>query len=220
MSELGGLGLPDNVASRLTDVTNPNQTHIGRLYTLESGDDFTAVAQRPLREFMLAPDPQQRTVIAKELNAGPILARGGPGTGKTLIGLYRLKRILSERATESLFDNRKPVFEFLSYTNALVNTSKELFRSLFASRDDVEVRFSTLDRIVTRELADYFAQNGQSLGAPLSAGTLEFRLRQMTLKKMLAQDKTRRETRHFMFRRGLGLISWQKKSPKSLKRMT
>jgi hypothetical protein len=73
MHELDGSGLPHGVLTRLSDyLTNPSQIHIGRLYTLESEDDFTAVAEQPLRDFMLAPDPQQRTVIDKDLNGGPL----------------------------------------------------------------------------------------------------------------------------------------------------
>jgi len=135
----------------ITDyLTSPAQTHIGRLYSLDPGDAIESIASRPLGDFLLA--------------------LGGPGTGKSLIGLYRMRRLLRERSTESLFDTRRPFFRFLSYTNTLVNTSEKMFESI-APRNpsDFVTRFSTFDKMVANGL-EWF---GIKLRPPLSGRRLE-----------------------------------------------
>ncbi len=165
LSELESLNLPTDIAELITDyLTSPAQTHIGRLYSLDPGDAIESIASRPLGDFLLALDPQQRRVVEMPLERGPLLVRGGPGTGKSLIGLYRMRRLLRERSTESLFDTHRPLFRFLSYTNILVNTSKKMFESIAPGNTyDFVAKFYTFDKLVARGLEHFDIQLHPSL---------------------------------------------------------
>ncbi len=174
--ELEKSAIPKGIITRILDyITNPNQSHIGKLYTLSEEDDFIAVAQRPLRDFMLSLDAEQKAVISK-LDKGPLLVRGGPGTGKTLVGLYWLKEII-ENQTASVFNSEQPSFMFISYVNSLVNTSKEVFNSI-TRVNDINISFLTLDKFIASELSSY------KLGGIVKEDDLKFRLKKMTIDKM------------------------------------
>ncbi len=177
--------LPNNELQKITSyLESPGQTHIGALYSLSSktGD---SIKDAPLSSFMLAPDLLQQSVIDKDLDSGPLLVRGGPGTGKSLIGLQRLRRVISERKAETpIFDSTNPTFAFISYTNSLVNTSEEIFKT-FTSFNDVDIQFSTLDLIVKDMLTNYYQRIGEQFGDPVGGGTLTFRLKNLTLMKMV-----------------------------------
>ncbi len=175
IEELEKLKLPQNIIDRVTDyITNPNQNHLGKLYSLEKNESFSAISKRPLSEFMLSLDSQQNKVINKPFKY-PLLVRGGAGTGKTLIGLYRLKKISEERVTESLFDSNNPTFLFMSYTNSLVNTCQEMSKCIFKSSN---ITFSTLDKFIMNSLNKFRR-------VEVSENNLEFRLRKMTMGKIL-----------------------------------
>ena len=165
------LDLPSPIKALIEDyVTNPSQTHVGRLYSLDPEDSISSIASRPLDDFLLALDPQQREAAERPIDTGPLLIQGGPGTGKSLIALYRMRHLLNTRAVESLFDTEKPFFRFLSYTNTLVNTSKSMFQSIaHGGPPHFRVKFSTFDKMVNRGL-EYF---GVSLKGVLSENELE-----------------------------------------------
>lgn len=157
--ELETSDLPDSIKSILIEYqTSPEPTQIGKLYTLQLDDNLNTIAKHPLKKFLITLDKQQKRIIGIDFSKGPIIVRGGPGTGKTIIGLYRLCRMLRERATESIFDiNRKKYFGFITYTNSLVETNKELFESIRPLNiDDVEVTFNTLDQIAKKIVFNYY----------------------------------------------------------------
>lgn len=149
VEELEKLGVPRPVRTRLEDyLTNPNQTHVGRIYALGDQHELASIASQPLSDFLLALDPQQREIVERPLDSGPLMVRGGPGTGKTLICVYRLKRLYHERATESLFSRSAPVFAFVTYNRALTRSNKAVFDKILPEHAAADVRFSTLDRII------------------------------------------------------------------------
>lgn len=156
-AELGDLAIPAQLRARLEDyITAPGQSQIGKLYRLEPQQGFPDIAREPLSAFLLALDPEQREIVEKPLDKGPMLVRGGPGTGKTLIALHRLHRIWSERASESLFDEgRKPWFAFVTYNRSLVKSNELLFKGMVRASDTSRVRFETLDSVVAGMIKKY-----------------------------------------------------------------
>jgi mRNA-degrading endonuclease RelE of RelBE toxin-antitoxin system len=120
LSDLENSQLPSPVSQRVLDYcTNPRPTHMGKLYSLDPNEHFANIGDKPLSAFLLWLDPQQQEIVNKDLNKGPLAVRGGPGTGKTLIGLHRLVQLIERRARET--PPEIPVrFGFISYNKSLV----------------------------------------------------------------------------------------------------
>jgi superfamily I DNA/RNA helicase/mRNA-degrading endonuclease RelE of RelBE toxin-antitoxin system len=101
-----------------------------------------------LTTFLLRLDDEQKRIA--ELNllgaAGPTLVKGGPGSGKSTVALYRIRRLLEEHAG-SMFD--APKILFTTYTNALAKANKDLLKSLLGSGAD-QVTVATLDKLARR----------------------------------------------------------------------
>ena len=117
--------------------------------------DLERYAAGALSSFLLHLDPQQQQFTDWAL-AGPTLVKGGPGSGKSTVALYRVRALMEHhRATAGDPDN-VPAILFTTYTNALINASESLLRQLLAAplglaADDelpAALRISTLDKIV------------------------------------------------------------------------
>lgn len=145
--------LPQHIRARITDyVTSSASSQLGKLYGLSDDAGAESIAGQPLENFLLALDPEQRRVVQLPASGGPYLVKGGPGTGKTLVGLYRLKQMVESRAAEDVFSSGTPVFGCLTYTNTLVGAMQALLQPLLPSSGDYRLHVSTLDKL-TRELA-------------------------------------------------------------------
>ena len=89
--------------------------------------------------FLLRLSPEQEKFVSWAVDgAGPTLVKGGPGTGKSTVALYRVKAMLEalRRAGQ-----QSPRILFTTYTNALVTFSEQLLRSLLGDDADlIQVR--------------------------------------------------------------------------------
>ncbi len=97
-----------------------------------------------LTQFLLKLSPEQERVAARSL-IGPALVKGGPGTGKSLVALYRIKNLLDPdqyRLFEPL-----PRILFLTFGRSLMNASRQLLDELIPDRLD-QVEITNIDRIV------------------------------------------------------------------------
>ncbi|MGA5066373.1 UvrD-helicase domain-containing protein [Streptomyces exfoliatus] len=92
-----------NTASRITLVTGP--------------DELTDVLEKPFAAWRVFLHPSQRRIAYRVSYGGPVQVTGGPGTGKTVVALHRVKHLLS----------RSPDTRVLltTYTNALAGTLRE-----------------------------------------------------------------------------------------------
>jgi superfamily I DNA/RNA helicase/mRNA-degrading endonuclease RelE of RelBE toxin-antitoxin system len=115
-------------------------------------EDLEAYAQGTLRGFLLHLDENQRRFTDWALS-GPTLVKGGPGSGKSTVALYRARAVIEHALEEQ---GRQPEVLFTTYTNALINFSRSLLKQLLANTlelgpDDPlpkSVRVSTVDKIV------------------------------------------------------------------------
>jgi mRNA-degrading endonuclease RelE of RelBE toxin-antitoxin system len=114
-------------------------------------EDMERYAEGTLRGFLLHLDEQQRRFTNWAL-AGPTLVKGGPGSGKSTVALYRV-RALVERALETT--GEIPDMLFATYTNPLINFSRSLLIQLLGDllpiKDDRlprYIRVSTVDSTV------------------------------------------------------------------------
>lgn len=112
--------------------------------------DLLRYKEGDLLGFLLRLDSEQERLVSWSLAAkGPALLKGGPGTGKSIVALYRVRALLDALEAGGKADSR---LLYLTYTNALVAYSRQLLGSLLGPRiERVEVR--TADSLV-RQLVD------------------------------------------------------------------
>ncbi|BAC90678.1 3'-5' exonuclease [Gloeobacter violaceus] len=142
------LPLPNNLISRLLDNLYPRpieEIAVQPEFVLQQPEDLERFVEGDLIAFLLKLDPEQEK-LRDFGSSGPILVKGGPGTGKSTLALYRVKKLLDA--------GHSPVL-FTTYTNALVNYSAQLLEQLLgqnAATAGAEV--STIDRMAYQ----YFSQ--------------------------------------------------------------
>lgn len=154
VDELLDLELPDDVKEKLLHWHEPPT--IDRIIeqptmALDNVEDLNRYMEGSLKRFLLKLDPEQERVAARTLR-GPTLVKGGPGTGKSLVALYRLKNLLEAPEQTRLFTLERPRILFVTYTRALINVSEELLTELLGEIP-AELHVMTLDSKV-RELIE------------------------------------------------------------------
>ncbi len=149
VDEMLKAGIDISIATRIEDYwTNPNPTQVEKLYSLNEGQGAEAIAQRPLGEFLVALDPEQKVALQRLKANGPYLLKGSAGTGKSLVGLYHVRDLIAARAGESMFDRAAPSFGVITYTNTLVDANYAVLRSITPESAHSSIHCSTLDKIV------------------------------------------------------------------------
>jgi len=98
-----------------------------------------------LAEFLLCLDTQQEQAARRALDGhGPTQVKGQPGTGKSIVALYRIRYLL-ERLPIS--KQPEPRILFTTYTNPLVNASRSLLKQLLGVNIK-DVKICTADSII------------------------------------------------------------------------
>ncbi|MCD4742386.1 MAG: UvrD-helicase domain-containing protein, partial [Desulfobacteraceae bacterium] len=115
------------------------------VYELPSADDVKRLLKGTLKGFLLKLDPEQKKVAQKSLK-GPTLVKGGPGTGKSLVALYRIRNLLTPESQQSIFNEQIPKILFVTFSTTLVEHSKQLLTPLVDALIE-NVTISSLDAI-------------------------------------------------------------------------
>ena len=116
------------------------------VYELPSVGYLEKYLDGTLKGFLLKLDPEQEKVAKKYLK-GPTLVKGGPGTGKSLVALYRIRNLMQPDAQRNLFGKKPPRTLFVTYTTTLIRASQQLLKPLLGeSMKNVQV--NNLDKIV------------------------------------------------------------------------
>lgn len=113
-------------------------------------EDLARYAEGDLAGFLLQLDEQQEPLTRWALR-GPTLVKGGPGSGKSTVALYRVRAVVERHQT---LHGKPPQVLFTTYTNALINASESLLRQLLGDTIKLtrggklpkEIRVSTLSR--------------------------------------------------------------------------
>ena len=111
---------------------------------LNDVDDLLRYKEGELLSFLLKLSPEQEKYVSWSINAaGPTLVKGGPGTGKSTVALYRIRSMLEQlqRAGKGA-----PRLLFTTYTNALIKSSEQLLQQLLGANAQY-VRVSTADKL-------------------------------------------------------------------------
>lgn len=127
--------------------TNPKQSQVEKLYALSPGQGVETIAERPLSEFLIMLDPEQRSALARIKAQGPYLLKGSAGTGKSLVGLYHIRDLIIMRAGESLYDTDVARYGVITYTNTLVDANGALLRAITPETAHSGIHCTTLDKV-------------------------------------------------------------------------
>ncbi|WP_204141744.1 3'-5' exonuclease [Halomicronema sp. CCY15110] len=143
--EILELPIPEHLMSRIVDNLYPRpieEISAQREYILQQPEDLDRFVEGNLSAFLLKLDPEQEN-LREFGKQGPVLVKGGPGTGKSTLALYRVETLLS-RGYKSIL--------FTTYTKALVAYSEQLLAQLLEqSPEKAGVKVSTVDGLVYRQ---------------------------------------------------------------------
>jgi len=125
LDDLTTAKIPDRVRDRVFDaITTPNFDQVLNQPSLVTGnpDDLLQFKQGNIIDFLLKLNPEQEKYVSWALNAkGPTLLKGGPGTGKSTVALYRVKAILDELLVQDLASTPKILFTTLMPSSRFLN---------------------------------------------------------------------------------------------------
>lgn len=113
-------------------------------------EDLWRYHEGELLTFLLKLSPEQEKFVHRSLSTGgPTLVKGGPGTGKSMVALYRVRAMIEKMRNEGLAE---PHILFTTYTNALVSSSRQLLEQLLGS-DAHYIKVQTADSIIHSTLS-------------------------------------------------------------------
>jgi len=145
--------VPQDVLSRVIDAVTGRpieQVADQPDLVLEAPDDLLRYRDGELLGFLLRLNAEQEKLAGWALGGkGPTLLKGGPGTGKSTIALYRVRemiRVLREAKVES------PRVLFTTYTRALTRVSEQLLLTLVGPEDMKFIDVRTADSVL-RQIA-------------------------------------------------------------------
>jgi len=118
-------------------------------YVVSNINDLLRFKEGDLIDFLLKLSPEQEKYVNWAINAtGPTLLKGGPGTGKSTIALYRVRAFIQDLRKQGRDTVR---ILFTTYTNALIKLSEQLLQQLLG--DEIHaVEVQTVDKIVMQLL--------------------------------------------------------------------
>ncbi len=115
-------------------------------YILNDPDDLIRFKEGELLTFLLKLSPEQEKLATWSANtSGSTLLKGGPGTGKSTVALYRIRSLIENLRKQGLL---KPRILFTTYTNALVRSSEQQLQQLLGQETSCVV-VRTADKIAT-----------------------------------------------------------------------
>ncbi len=127
---------------------------------IHDADDLVRFKEGTLLSFLLRLDPDQEKLTTWALK-GPTMVRGGAGTGKSTVALYRVRALLRQPGAKG-----KETALFTTYTRALQAASRQLLEQILAPDEMARVRIATCDEIA-REIVARTRQLGTIEKSPL-----------------------------------------------------
>ena len=113
------------------------------VFLVEDLDDLIRYKEGELIGFLLKLSPEQERFVSWALKAtGPTQVKGGPGTGKSTVALYRVRSLIEKLRSQGVSE---PRILFTTYTNALVHFSEQLLQQLLGE-DACYVEVQTADK--------------------------------------------------------------------------
>jgi superfamily I DNA/RNA helicase len=162
VDDLYAVEIPETLRNELFDVvTAPDYDEaMSQPYYVTGGiQNLQRFVDGELLGFLLKLSPEQEKAAYWSLNAqGPTLLRGGPGTGKTVVALYRVLAIVEAcRAKGSREGAGSLRILFTTYTNALVSYCEQQLQQLLGPEAEC-VTVRTADSLVKEIVASTQAE--------------------------------------------------------------
>ncbi|GER90552.1 hypothetical protein KDW_47140 [Dictyobacter vulcani] len=152
-------GVPDEILLRIDGyMFDPPMEEVIEQPNLVLNDveDLLRYKEGELLAFLLKLSPDQERYASWSMHSsGPTLVKGGPGTGKSTVALYRIRSLLKQLLASG---QRQPKILFTTYTNALIRSSEQLLRQLLGP-DHQYVKVATADSIALKILASCHQEN-------------------------------------------------------------
>lgn len=146
LNDLTSAAVPEPIRERIFDaITTLNFDQVlSQPDLIADTDDLLRFKEGNLLGFLLKLNPEQEKYVTWAINAkGPTLLKGGPGTGKSTVALYRAREVLTHLQAKGI---AQPKILFTTYTNALVKFSQQLLSQLLG-KDARYLEVKTADKI-------------------------------------------------------------------------
>lgn len=189
--------VPQEVLYHLMDcLWPPNAQAVTQAPNLLVGksSDLERYAQGDWINFVLLLDEDQKRLVDFSLR-GPTLVKGGPGSGKSTVALYRVRTLV-----EHCIHEKKPArILFTTYTNALIEASRQLIDRLLLdvpgglAQNHIGYDIKTIDKVAMDIVSSVSERpnmaSNADLKASITAGRVAFRpeshnrLEQMAIKR-------------------------------------
>lgn len=149
LEDLITANVPKSVQNQIFDaVMAPDPDRLLEQATLvvQSPEQLVDYYQGKLTHFLLQLDEEQQRFVNWAVNGtGPALVKGGPGTGKTIIAVYRVRTLIAALRSAGIM---QPRILFTAYTNSLVEASRQLLDTLLGDDRDL-VTVTTADALIS-----------------------------------------------------------------------
>jgi len=149
--ELLNANIPQHVKLRVMDCLWPSaieQVISQPTYVVEAVEDLGKIRDGLLSRLLLNLDKEQSHAIAKS-SKWPMLIKGGPGTGKSIVALYKAAQLIKGDGQQGeLYD--PPRVLFTTYTKSLIHASKQLFEAYLGKEWMPHLEVINLDRLANQ----------------------------------------------------------------------
>ncbi len=163
--------VPADVAERVLEALFPrpiNEVIAQPDLVVRHSNDLVRYTEGELIAFLLKLDPEQERLTRWALK-GPTLVKGGAGTGKSTVALYRVKSVLEQKGARG-----DETVLFTTYTRALERATGQLLDQLLTPDQRKRVRVATCDTVAREIVAA-----SRALGPFADASVLRRRLRDL-----------------------------------------
>lgn len=191
---LMGAQIPSDILARIVDNLFPralDEVFEQPDLVVQDTADLVRYKNGDLLSFLLKLDEDQMKLTEWAMR-GPTMVKGGAGTGKSTVALYRIKKILEHPKATG-----KEKVLFATYTRALMTASHQLLEQLLSQQQLERVRVATCDELAREIVASArvigkFGSGGADLEAlrkvrktflPSGPSGFERRLRAQVLEK-------------------------------------
>jgi superfamily I DNA/RNA helicase/mRNA-degrading endonuclease RelE of RelBE toxin-antitoxin system len=154
--------VPPEVRTRVVETLYPQPVeHLLQQpdLVLAQSEDLLRFAEgkMTLKDFLLRLDPDQKKAVDCSTR-GPLLVKGGPGVGKSVILLHRIRSLFNLAREEG---RPLPSVLLTTYTNSLCTSSRQLLTHLLGRADMRHVTVETADKLARRIAARHGKLSGK-----------------------------------------------------------
>lgn len=163
--------VPDAVLQRVVDNLFPRPLEEVLQqpdFVVQDTADLVRYKEGSLLSFLLRLDPEQEKLVDWALK-GPTMLKGGAGTGKSTVALYRVKKLLEHPKRTG-----QETVLFTTYTRALEAVSEQLLGQILSPEQLKRTKIATCDQLVREIVA-----TSRKVGAIEGSGALLRRLREL-----------------------------------------